>query len=193
MLMLDLFSGLGGASRAMRERGWDVITVDNDPAFRPSVVADLTDWSYSGPVPDLVWASPPCIEFSKWSMPASWRCNAGGKVPPDLTLMQATKRIIDEILPRWWVVENVRGAVPFFTECFGPARKVIGSRYLWGYFPPFYCPSIYGKSALFPVPGVDRSACRSLIPREISVALAAAVEAWSAPRCPDPDWWPPSS
>ena len=35
MLMLDLCCGLGGASRAMRERGWEVVTVDIVPEFNP--------------------------------------------------------------------------------------------------------------------------------------------------------------
>ena len=38
MLMLDLCSGLGGASKAMKERGWDVITVDVNPEFSPDVL-----------------------------------------------------------------------------------------------------------------------------------------------------------
>lgn len=69
MLMLDLFAGLGGASQAMRERGWDVVTVDNDPRFGCTHTADLLTWSYTGPRPDLVWCSPPCTEFSRESMP----------------------------------------------------------------------------------------------------------------------------
>ena len=60
MRMLDLFSGLGGASRAMRERGWDVITVDIEPEFNPSIIADISTYHYEGKLPvDLVWASPP--------------------------------------------------------------------------------------------------------------------------------------
>lgn len=40
MLMLDLFAGLGGASRAMQEAGWIVIRVDNDPQFNPDICTD---------------------------------------------------------------------------------------------------------------------------------------------------------
>ena len=176
MLMLDLCCGLGGASRAMQERGWDVIRVDINPEFSPDIVADITTFHYTGPKPDLVWASPPCTEFSKWSMPASWKCNAGGKKEPDLTLMLAAKRIIEEINPRWWVVENVKGAVPFFTEHFSPVQKVSGSRFLWGEFPPFDCDPGYGKWRLPPSP--DRAAKRSEIPRQLSLALCRAVELW---------------
>lgn len=48
LLMLDLCCGLKGASAAMRDRGWEVVR---------------------GRRPDLVWASPPCTEFSRESMP----------------------------------------------------------------------------------------------------------------------------
>lgn len=81
MLMLDLFAGLGGASQAMRERGWEVVTVDNDPAFGCTVTADLASWSWDGPTPDLVWASPPCTEFSRESMP--WCRSKPAWVPCD--------------------------------------------------------------------------------------------------------------
>ena len=56
MLMLDLFSGLGGASKAMKERGWEVITVDNNPKFNPDICIDIREYHYSGPTPcTRVW------------------------------------------------------------------------------------------------------------------------------------------
>ena len=173
MLMLDLFSGKGGASQAMRERGWDIITVDINPDFEPDICTDITTFHYSGPVPDLIWASPPCIEFSKASLPASWACNM---IPaePDINLMLAAKRIIDDVKPRWWVIENVRGAVSWFIPILGPVRKKSGSRYLWGEFPIFDCDPGYGKWRL--PPSRDRAAIRSMIPRQLSKALSIAVE-----------------
>lgn len=174
MRMLDLFSGLGGASQAMRERGWKVTTVDINPDFHPDIVADITTYHHPGPVPDLVWASPPCTEFSKKSLPASWACNRGKHKEPDLSLALATMRIIQEINPRWWVVENVRGAVPYLVPIFGPVVKRCGSRYLWGNFPICDPTPGYGKFRL--PPSKDRAAIRSLIPRQISQAIAQAVE-----------------
>jgi hypothetical protein len=50
-LMLDLFAGTGGASRAFMEAGWEVVTVDNDPRHGPAVVADLRTWSWGGRPP----------------------------------------------------------------------------------------------------------------------------------------------
>lgn len=40
-VMLDLFSGLGGASQVMVERGWKVIRVDIESRFKPDIVADV--------------------------------------------------------------------------------------------------------------------------------------------------------
>jgi hypothetical protein len=77
--MLDLFAGLGGASEAMRGRGWDVVTVDADPRFGCTVTADLSGWSWAGKRPDLIWASPPCTEFSREAMP--WCRSSAAWVP----------------------------------------------------------------------------------------------------------------
>ena len=38
---LDLFSGLEGASIGFKERGHKVVTVDNNPSFKPTLVADI--------------------------------------------------------------------------------------------------------------------------------------------------------
>ena len=172
LLMLDLFAGKGGASQAMREAGWDVITVEINPDFNPDIVADISEYHYEGPTPDLIWASPPCTEFSKASLPKSWACN---RIPadPDVSLMLHAKRIIDEVNPKWWVIENVRGAVPYFTPYLGEYQKKCGSRYLWGNFPIFDPELGYGKWRLPPT--ADRAAIRSLIPSQISRGLCLAI------------------
>jgi hypothetical protein len=175
MLMLDLFSGLGGASKAMKERGWEVITVDIIPAFNPTIISDIRDFHYAGLRPDLIWASPPCVEFSKASFPMSWACNRNHPPAPDVGLMLAAKRIIEEAKPRYWVIENVRGARPFFEPILGAPRKITGSRVLWGHFPIFDCDPAGGDKWRLP-PSEDRAAKRALIPHQVSRALALAIE-----------------
>ena len=63
--MLDLFSGTGSIARIFRERGYQVVSVDINPSFKPDVVADLLSWNYWSYEPgyfDVVAASPPCTE-----------------------------------------------------------------------------------------------------------------------------------
>ncbi len=166
MRVLDLFAGLGGASAAMVARGWDVVTVDNDPRFDCTHTADLTHWIYSGPPVDLVWASPPCTEFSRESMP--WKRT--GKTP-SLTLVEAARRVIAEVRPQWWVIENVRGATRYLTPLLGEPRSY-GPFFLWGVFPAFRCRVRFFKERL----SSTQKAERAKVPFALSLALAKACE-----------------
>jgi len=175
MKVLDLFSGLGGFSQAFKDRGHEVITVDINPAFKPTICTDILkmDISVLGDGYDVILAAPPCTEFSRESMPWSKTGNE-----PDLSLVFKTIKIINRLKPRWWVVENVRGAIRYFDAIFG-SHKRIGGRYFWGRFPLFYVPHdvAYGKEKLPPSP--DRAAIRSKIEYEISLSLCKAIETWS--------------
>lgn len=167
--MLDLCAGLGGASQAMRVRGWEVVTVDNDRSFGCTYTADLRTWSWTGPRPDLVWLSDPCTEFARESMPWS----KTGAIP-DLSLLLAGLRVIMECGPRMWVRENVRGSVPWVRPILGEPRQIIGPFYLWGHFPPLGV----GKFAMrkkesYPSTRPD---LRAMVPPVISEAVAVAVE-----------------
>lgn len=169
MRMLDLFAGLGGASAAMIARGWDVVTVDVQPAFGCTHTADLREWSYDGPPVHLVWASPPCQEFSRHGMPWLRKRNPP---PPSMDLLNAALRIIHECDPVWWVVENVRGAIAFFRPVLGDPVQV-GAAMLWGRFPDL------GQVRVKPHKerlSSTQRAERSRIPYEISEALAVACE-----------------
>jgi site-specific DNA-cytosine methylase len=165
--MLDLFAGLGGASQAMRARGWDVVTVDSDPRFGCDVTADLSAWSWTGRRPDLVWASPPCTEFSRESMP--W-CRTGN--PPSLDLVRAALRVVRECDPTWWVLENVRGATRHLNPLLGEPQSSHGPFFLWGRFPPLRSrvkPFLERLSS-------QRRAERAKVPYRLSEELARACE-----------------
>ena len=163
--MIDLCAGLKGVSAAMRERGWKVISVDIKPEFEPDIVADVRNWYYEGPRPDLIWASPPCDEFSReffiWSRT--------GKAP-DLSIYLACRRIINEANPRFWVIENVRGAVPYF----GKYSTVYYPYYLWGFFPPL--PKIRLDFPHKERLNSSEKAKRAMIPYELSFLIASAIE-----------------
>lgn len=164
--MLDLFAGLGGASAAMRERGWRVTTVELDPAFRPDVVGDVARLPIRGTF-DLLWASPPCTEYARESMP--W-CRTGRT--PDDTLWRATVAAIAALRPRWWVIENVRGAVRYH----GHPTRTYGPVFLWGCMPPFSAVVKPWKERL----SSKRKAERARIPYSISHGLAVACETEAA-------------
>ena len=172
MKVLDLFSGLGGFSQAFSERGHDVVTIDIDRSFRPTIQADLMKPPIKkGAGFDVVLASPPCEEFSRDYMP--W---LSGDPEKGMVLVHAAKRIIDEIDPEFWVIENVRGAVKYFKPLLGNYRQRCGSRYLWGKFPFFPCEhkKCYGKEKL--PPSEMRKALRGVIPYEISLNLCMVIE-----------------
>lgn len=169
--MLDLFAGLGGASQAMTARGWEVVTVDNDPRFSCTITADLAGWSWGGRRPDLVWASPPCQEFSRTSMP--W-LRSKNPDPPSLALMIAAKRIIDECRPQWWVIENVRGASRWFRPILGPVVRQCGPFFLWGRFPSSF--GYRHRAKKKESYSSTQRAERAKIPAALALALARACE-----------------
>lgn len=166
MLMIDLCCGLKGASGAMTERGWTVITLDISPNFEPDILSDVRDWSYQGDRPDLVWASPPCNEFSREFMPWS---KTG--TPPDMSIYLACRRIIAQANPRFWIIENTVGAVPYF----GRPAQVLRSFYLWGFFPRLTNVQLDDMRRKQILSGRDQ-AKRALIPYKLSLAVALSVE-----------------
>jgi hypothetical protein len=163
--MLDLFSGSGSASRAALVRGWRVVRVDNAPGTARDVHADLETWEPSGSF-DLVWASPPCTQLSTASR--SRDVDAG------LVLVRAALRIIREVAPRWWVLENVHGATQAIGSVIGPPVARHGSFYLWGVFPPFTAHVPRDKTKLS---GRRRAERRAAIPWGIADGLVRACEA----------------
>ena len=79
MRLLELFSGTGSVGRPWREAGHEVISVDIDGRFGADVVEDILQLSYCRlPVPDVIWASPPCDQYA--------RCRTWAKKPRNLAL-----------------------------------------------------------------------------------------------------------
>jgi hypothetical protein len=173
--MLDLFAGLGGASVAMRARGWDVLAVDSEKKFKPDLVEDIEQLSLITTTPvDLLWASPPCTEFAAMSMP--WSRARRGDRPPSLELVNAVARLVNEVQPRWWLLENVRGAQPYLKHL--PFIGHAGPVYLWGEMPDGYTTDL---RALRIAPYKEkitgkRPDLRSKTPFEISELTAQAIE-----------------
>jgi len=162
--MLDVCCGLKGASEAMLRLGWEVITIDSDPAFAPDICVDIRNWHYQGKRPDLVWCSPPCTEFSRMAMPWLHPDKA-----PDLSVYLACKRIIREAKPVYWIIENVKGSVPYF----GQYSCVQGPYFLWGFFP--YLGTVRLNRKKKESYSSSEKALRAKIPFELSLAVAEAI------------------
>ena len=168
LLMLDICSGLEGASTSMKERGWRVVTVDNNPIFTPVIVADIRSWSWLFDRPDLIWCSPPCNEFAREFF--VW-CKTG--IDPDMSIVLACKRIIEEVKPTYWVIENVRGAVKWFKPYLGKPSRIIYPYYLWGHFPDLGHVRVRSNKEHL---SSSAAAERAKIPYAISKALTYAIE-----------------
>lgn len=127
-IAVELFSGTAGATAAFRTHGWNVITVDIDGRHKPDIIADVRALPLNlgpdvGRPVELLWCSPPCQEFSD--------ANVNKPLRPSLDLYFAALAAVRMMRPRYWIIENVRGAIPFFGT---PVQKV-GPFCLWGYFP----------------------------------------------------------
>lgn len=99
---------------------------------------------------------------------------AGNTEPPRaeaFELVAHTLRLIAELRPAWWAVENVRGAWKWWAPLLGDPDRKAGPYYLWGRLPDhFRPPGRYPSKLRYRDPGR-----RSEIPGALASALATAV------------------
>jgi site-specific DNA-cytosine methylase len=147
-LLIDLCSGLGGASEAfMHSKNWVVLRFDKDPRFAgvlPNThFIDLTDPLQAililqdfvktsikthGDFEEIVvWASPPCTEFSL--------ANPNRPSDPDLRIVKTCIHVIELLEPDAWLIENVKGAISHFRPLLGEFSQNIDAFFFWGSFP----------------------------------------------------------
>ena len=99
--LLDLFSGTGSVGEVAKELGFNVISLDRD--MDADIEIDIMDWDYTD-LPrdffDVIWASPPCTEYSR----------AKTTAPRDIeganTIVQRTLDILEHFCPKYWILEN---------------------------------------------------------------------------------------
>lgn len=172
MRVLDLFCGKKGFSQAFRDRGDEITTIDINKDFHPDICADLRRFILrdSSARWDVVLASPPCTEFTRSILP--WYDQG----PPSMELLNKTVKIITQIKPLFWIIENVKGAVKWFAPTLGSPRQRAGSRYLWGNFPMFLVlhKECYGKAQAKRYK--NYAEMKSIIPYAISKGLRDAIE-----------------
>ena len=183
--MLDLYSGLGGASEAFLQAGWDVLRIDNNKLLKDvpnTIMADLTDndlalnahWYQ----PDVIWASPPCLDFSQgYNAPAPTAKRNGEDFEPDMEPLRSAIRLIKLLKPKYWIIENVAGASKIFSKELGvnAPTQIIGPYFLWGCFPHISMPKSWqrkkGKTQEWNIGDPLRANKRALVDLEVSRQL----------------------
>jgi len=148
--VLDLCSGLGGASEAfVNDPHWRVIRIENNeklasvPHTRILSVLEWKSWlpqllDEAG-YPWLIIAAPPCTQFSRaYGAPREVARREGWDYEPDMSILEACIDIIQYCQNQgthWWIIENVIGAIPDFGKYLREPRQIIGPFVLWGVFP----------------------------------------------------------
>ena len=193
MKMLDLFSGLGGASEAFLNNGWDVKRIENNPIlqgvpntenicvldFANQLESYVAEHGVQDPI-KFVWASPPCTDFSLgYNSPRSEAHRAGLDYYPGhaIELVKTAKHIIDLLQPQYWCIENVKGSIKYLKPILGEPTRIVGSYVLWGRFPAFECdtpPTKASKDVHSANP--LRANLKAQIPYELSDAFRVAIE-----------------
>ena len=119
MIVYDFFAGTGSATKAFEDRGHKVIKVELDPYFEADerdilkLTANELIAKYGRP--DFIWASPPCQKFSVASLWKYWAKSPNGPIPKHpsvyeaIDLMKYTLKLIEDLAPKAWILENPRG------------------------------------------------------------------------------------
>ena len=101
MNVLELFSGTGSIGKVCDKLGWNVISVDFELPATHEI--DLMDFDYKQYPQDhfsVVWASPPCTQYSKAKSRGIRDIEGANK------LVLKTLEIIQYFKPEVWYIEN---------------------------------------------------------------------------------------
>lgn len=110
-LCIDLCAGRGGFSSAFKgEEDWEVVTVELDKKFKPTICADVCHLPLKpGLKPDCLLAGPPCernsIACSQWPKQG---------VGLALKIVGACLEAVVSLKPKAWLLENPKGRLRWF-------------------------------------------------------------------------------
>ena len=100
--IIELFSGTESFSEVAERRGHKTFTIDFDEKYNPDLCVDILELKTDQlPFqPDVIWASPPCTEYSKAKSIGKRNIAYANK------LVLKTLNIINELKPAYWLIEN---------------------------------------------------------------------------------------
>jgi site-specific DNA-cytosine methylase len=186
--MLDLYSGLGGASEAFYlSDKWEVLRIENNlllsevPKTRIMSVFDPEIWLILEEMkPEFIWASPPCLGHSlAYSAPKPKAQREGRPYEPPMQYVERAIELIEQAKPKYWAIENVAGAINDFKPLLGKPRIICGPFVIWGNFPLFTPPLAlknHTKKAVDERHSPIRSNIRAKLPLLLSESFLKTIE-----------------
>ena len=114
MKLLELFSGTGSVGKVAKDMGFEVVSLDLKNA---DINCDILNWDYQQyPVKhfDMIWASPPCTEYSRAKTTGVRKIAEANKI------VLKTIEIIKYFQPTVFIIENPQTGLlknqPFMDE-----------------------------------------------------------------------------
>lgn len=125
MKVLELFAGTRSIGKAFEEKGHEVFSVEWDKDFKDiDLYADIMTLTAEDILqnfgrPDVIWASPDCSTFSVAAISKHRRKNKEtGSLEPITEYArfcddvdQNVLKLIEELKPKYWFIENPRGGM----------------------------------------------------------------------------------
>ena len=103
MRVLELCAGSKSFTKVCQSLGWECTTVDVNPRCEPDILADVRNLHFKEGEFDVIWASPPCEHYS------IAKTRGVRNLPLYDSIAEACLRIIGEVRPLAWIVENPMG------------------------------------------------------------------------------------
>lgn len=126
--VLELFAGSRSIGKAAEKLGMEVFSCDLEAFDGIDYVGDILDFDFKKVPfkPDVIWASPPCTAFSVARIGKNWNKVNGVLLPKSdgaelgISLLRKTLEVIEHFKPKYWFIENPRGAMrkmPELQDC----------------------------------------------------------------------------
>lgn len=114
MNVLELFAGSRSIGKEAEKLGYNVFSSDLNEFDKIDYAVDILKFDINKVPfkPDMIWASPPCTYFSVASIGKHWNKDHTPKSENallGLKIIEKTVKIIKELNPKFWFIENPRG------------------------------------------------------------------------------------
>jgi site-specific DNA-cytosine methylase len=118
--LLELFCGTKSVGKVFQDKGYEVISLDYEKRFNPTIHTDILDWDYTiypKNYFDVIWNSPDCSTFSIASR-GKYRSitEPFGKDNEYKQQAELGNRLVDKVIeilnyftPQYWFIENPKG------------------------------------------------------------------------------------